>query len=115
MFFIGNRFKKKHLLVSESYCRIAIVLFIYVSYTNNTCLYQHPELDLYSASSLKQQSAVRHVAPLGHIILSLGQQVFALSHYCCVLIGEATNTGVRTHDLPHSRQHANHYATNAVQ
>jgi len=26
-------------------------------------------LDLYSASSLKQQSAGRHVAPLGHIIL----------------------------------------------
>ena len=37
---IGNRFKKKHLLVSESYCRIAIVLFIYVSYTNKICLYQ---------------------------------------------------------------------------
>ena len=34
MFFIGNRFKEKHLLVSESYCRIAIVLFIYVSYTS---------------------------------------------------------------------------------
>ena len=27
------------------------------------------ELDFYSASSLKQQSAGRHVAPLGHIIL----------------------------------------------
>jgi hypothetical protein len=26
---------------------------------------QHAELDLYSASSLKQQSADRHVAPLG--------------------------------------------------
>jgi hypothetical protein len=26
-------------------------------------------LDFYSASSLKQQSAGRHVAPLGHIIL----------------------------------------------
>ena len=38
---IGNRFKKKHLLVSDSYCRIAIVLFIYVSYTNKICLYQH--------------------------------------------------------------------------
>ena len=32
MLFIGNRFKKNHLLVSESYCRIAIVLFIYFSY-----------------------------------------------------------------------------------
>ena len=27
------------MLVSESYCRIAIVLFIYVSYTNTICLY----------------------------------------------------------------------------
>jgi hypothetical protein len=32
---------------------------------------QHSELDFYSASSLKQQSAGRHVAPLGHIILCL--------------------------------------------
>ena len=30
---------------------------------------QHAELDFYSASSQKQQSAARHVAPLGHIIL----------------------------------------------
>jgi hypothetical protein len=30
---------------------------------------QHAELDFYSASSLKQQSVDRHVAPLGHIIL----------------------------------------------
>jgi hypothetical protein len=30
---------------------------------------QHAELDFYSASSLNQQSADRHVAPLGHIIL----------------------------------------------
>jgi hypothetical protein len=30
---------------------------------------QHAELDFYSASSLKQQSAGRYVAPLGHIIL----------------------------------------------
>ena len=37
------------------------------------------ELDFYSASSLKQQSAGRHVAPLGHIILILSQPVFALS------------------------------------
>jgi hypothetical protein len=34
MLFIGNRFKKKHLLVSESFCTMAVVLFIYVSYTN---------------------------------------------------------------------------------
>jgi len=29
--------------------------------------------DFYSASSMKQQSADRHVAPLGHIILILSQ------------------------------------------
>ena len=29
------------MLVSESYCRIAIVLFIYVNYTNKICLYQY--------------------------------------------------------------------------
>jgi len=29
---------------------------------------QHAELDLHSASLLKQQSAGRHVTPLGHII-----------------------------------------------
>jgi predicted alpha/beta hydrolase len=40
---------------------------------------QHAELDFYSASSLKQQSADRHVAPLGHMILILSQPVFALS------------------------------------
>ena len=40
---------------------------------------QHVELDFYIASSLKQQSADRHVAPLGHIILIPSQPVFALS------------------------------------
>jgi hypothetical protein len=39
---------------------------------------QHAELDCYSASSLKQQSVDRHVAPLGHIILIPSQPVFAL-------------------------------------
>ena len=37
------------------------------------------ELDLVSAISLKQQSAGRHVAPLGQIILIPSQPVFALS------------------------------------
>jgi hypothetical protein len=40
---------------------------------------QHAELDFYSASPLKQQSAGRHIAPLGHIILIPSQPVFALS------------------------------------
>ena len=39
---------------------------------------QHAELDLYSASSLKQQSVDRNVAPLGHILIP-SQPVFALS------------------------------------
>ena len=40
---------------------------------------RHAELDFYSGSSLKQQSVVRHVAPLGHIILIPSHPVFALS------------------------------------
>ena len=40
---------------------------------------QHAELDFNSASSLKQQSACRHIAPLGHIIPIPSRQVFALS------------------------------------
>ena len=40
---------------------------------------QHAELDFYSASSLKQQSAGRHVTPLRHNILIPSQPVFALS------------------------------------
>ena len=43
----------------------------------NFVLDQHAELDFTSASSLKQQSADRHVAPLGHIILITSQPVFA--------------------------------------
>jgi hypothetical protein len=56
-------------------------------------LEQHPELHIDSASSLKQQSAGRHVAPLGHIILIPSQPVFALSPECCVH-REATHTNV---------------------
>ena len=41
-------------------------------------LYQYAKLDLYSASSLKQQSVDRHVAPLGHIILIPSQPLFDL-------------------------------------
>ena len=40
---------------------------------------QHAELDSYSATSLKQQSADRHVTPFGHIILIPCQPVFALT------------------------------------
>ena len=40
---------------------------------------KYAELDFYSASSLKQQSADIHVAQLGHIILIPSQPVFTLS------------------------------------
>jgi hypothetical protein len=40
---------------------------------------QHTEVDFYSASLLQHQSAGRHVAPLGHIILIPSQSIFALS------------------------------------
>jgi hypothetical protein len=40
---------------------------------------QKAKLDFYSASSLKQQSAGRHVAPPRHIILIPSQPIFALS------------------------------------
>ena len=66
----------------------------------------------------------RHIAPLRHIILILSQPVFALTLYCCLLSGDATNTNCivfgftrteleptiyRTRD-----KHANHYTTNVV-
>ena len=55
-------------------------------YDDDVCfvLDQHTEQDFYSDSSLKQQSAGRHVAPLGHIILILNQPVFALN--ICLLV-----------------------------
>jgi len=40
---------------------------------------KHAKLDFYISSSLKQQSADKHVAPIGHIILIPSQPVFALS------------------------------------
>ena len=36
------------------------------------------QMDLYGANLLKQQSAGRHVPPLGHIILVLRQPIFVL-------------------------------------
>ena len=45
----------------------------------------------YSASSLKQQTTGRHVAPLVHIIMIQRQPVFALTPQCCML-GKVTNT-----------------------
>jgi hypothetical protein len=74
---------------------------------------------------MKQQSAGRHVAPLGHITLIPNQTVFALSLYCCVLNGEATNTNFKVFGLTRLGleptiyrtwdEHTNHYTTDAVQ
>jgi len=36
---------------------------------------QHAQFDFYSASTMKQQSAVRHVAPLEHFILILSETI----------------------------------------
>ena len=86
--------------------------------------YTNTRSGIYSASSLKQQSACRHVASLWHIILNPSQPVFALAPKCCVLSGKATNTnfvvfGVNRPGLEPTiyrtlGQHANHYATDVV-
>ena len=85
---------------------------------------QHYELVFYCASSLKQQSAGRHVVPIRHIILILSKPVFALSPKCWVLSGEATNTnfivfGLTTSGLEPTFYRtqggsANHYTTDDV-
>ena len=82
---------------------------------------QHAELNFY-ANSLKQLSAVRHVAPLGHIILISSRPVFSLS-INAVLSEEATNTnfvlgltrpGFEPTIYRTRGEHANYYATDAV-
>jgi hypothetical protein len=70
------------------------------------------------------QSADKHVAPLGHIIPIPSQPVFALSPYCCMLSGEATNINFIVFDLTKPGlkptiyrirgEHASHHTTDAV-
>ena len=84
----------------------------------------HVKLNFHSSSSLKQQSAERHVAPLGYIILIPSQPVFALSHERCVFSGKATYTNFIVFGLTRPGlepniyrtwgEHANHYITDAV-
>jgi hypothetical protein len=81
-------------------------------------------LDLYSGSSLNQQSAGRHVAQLGHILLILSQQNFALTTYCCVISVEARHTNLIVFGLTPTRlepmihrtqgEHVHHYTTDPV-
>jgi hypothetical protein len=56
------------------------------------------QTDLHSASSLKQQSAGRHVSPLGHIIPIPSQPVFDLTLSFYVLTEEATNANLLVFD-----------------
>jgi hypothetical protein len=65
---------------------------------------QYAKLDFYSASLLKQQSADRHVAPLGHIILIKSQPVFALFLNSACLAEKTTI-------YPTWGEHANRYTT----
>ena len=85
---------------------------------------QHAELDFYNASSLKQKSAGRHVAPLGHIIPIPSQPVyvlFLLNAACLaekqqipILVFALTRPGFETTIYRTRGEHANHYATDAV-
>ena len=77
--------------------------------------------DFYSASS---QFGGRHVAPLRHINMILGQPVFALTPEYCVFSGEVANIdfivfGLNRLELEpmiyHTGdEHANHYTSDAV-
>ena len=111
----NEQFFVSYIIVRTSYIQWDDVHFV---------LDQHAELDFYSASSLKQQSVRRHITPLRHIIMILSQPVFALSHICCMLIREATNTNFIVFGLTwrglepkihHTwGEHANHYTTDVV-
>ena len=63
---------------------------------------QHAEFHYYSASSLKQHSADRNVAPLGHLIMIPRQPVFGFSSECSVLRVEATNVSFTVFGLTRS-------------
>jgi hypothetical protein len=81
-------------------------------------------LDFHSASSLKQHSAGRHVAPPGHIILIPNKSVFAVTPWYCKSSGEAANTnfivfglirpGIEPTIYRTQGEHANHRTTDAV-
>ena len=71
----------EHLLFQQFFGYIIVeqVNFQWDDDEDRPVLNQHAELDFYCGSSLKQQSAGTHVAPLGHSILIPSQPVFALS------------------------------------
>jgi hypothetical protein len=55
------------------------VNFQWDDYASRFVLDKHDQFDSYNASSLRQQFAYRHVAPLGHINMISNKAVFALS------------------------------------
>ena len=69
---------KKYTSWNKQFVSYIVARTSYIQWDDDVCfvLDQHVELDIYSASSLEQQSAGRHVAPLGHIILISSQPVF---------------------------------------
>ena len=75
---------------------------------------QHANLDFYSASSLKQQSAGRHVAPLGHIILILSQPVCGEATNSNFIVFGLTRPGLEPTMYCTRGEHIDHYATNAI-
>ena len=66
---------------NEEFCRYIMARTNYNECNDDVhfVLDHHAELDLHSGISLEQQSAGRHLAPLGHIILIPSQPIFALS------------------------------------
>ena len=73
---------------------------------------QHGKVDFVSTSLLKQQSAGRYIAPLGHIFLITSQAVRGHFPLCCVLRSNTYHffslwfDPIMTllHDIPHSQR-----------
>jgi len=61
---------------------------------------------IYSASSIKQHSAGRHVVPLGHVNLIQVNQSFLLhlNDAHCILETINTNCTVSNHDVPQTSE-----------
>ena len=78
--------KNKYTCISKHYICITIsaiktvgALFFQLWWWCPLCTRPSCLMDLYSASSLKQQSTNRHIAPLWNIILITSQPVFVLT------------------------------------
>ena len=107
--------------------RVIFQLIVRISYIqwddDDVCfvLDQHAQLDFYSPSSVKQQSASRYVTPLGHIILILNQPVLLLllntaclvdKHNINFIVFGFTQSGIKPMIYRTWGKHANHYTTN---